>query len=88
MTLPVFLFGLIIALLIGFLFHVLRGGRGLRLLLYLGLSILGFAFGQWISMARGWNLYLFGVLDLGMGLVGSVLVLGLSEWLSLIDRNK
>lgn len=79
MTLPVILFGLVIALLIGFLFHVLRGGSGLRLLLYLGLSILGFALGEWASMTFGWSIYRIGVLDLPLGITGSVLVLVLGD---------
>ncbi len=89
MTIPALLFALLIALLCGVLFHLLRGGSGWRLLLYLGLSILGFAIGQLISTWRGWNLFVFGSLDIGMGLIGSVLVLALGEWLSRIEvRNE
>ncbi|MBE0671479.1 MAG: hypothetical protein IH588_12900 [Anaerolineales bacterium] len=88
MTLPVVLLGLAIALLIGFLFHVLRGGSGSRLLLYLGMSILGFALGQWGSMAFGWRLFMFGVLDIGMGVIGSVLSLAIGDWLSRIESKK
>lgn len=84
MTLPTILLGLVIALLAGFLFHILRGGSGLRLLLYLGLSILGFAAGQWLSIAGGWRLYLLGALDIGMGVIGSTLVLAGGDWLSRI----
>ncbi len=89
MTLPTLLFALLIALLCGVLFYLLRGGSGWRLLLYLGLSILGFAVGQFVSMWRGWDLFMFGSLDIGMGVVGSVLFLMLGEWLSRIDtQNK
>jgi hypothetical protein len=82
MTIPTFLLALLIALLCGVVFHVFRGGDGWRLLLYLGLSVLGFAIGQGISLWRGWSLYTFGPLDIGMGLIGSVVVLALGEWLS------
>lgn len=92
MTLPAFLLALLIALLCGVLFHILRGreksSSGWRLLLYLGLSTLGFALGQWISMWRGWNLFMFGSLDIGMGVIGSVAILMLGEWLSRIDVQK
>ncbi len=89
MTLPVVLLGLVIALLIGFIFHILRDGNGLRLLLYLGLSILGFALGQWISMAGGWKLYTLGALDIGMGVIGSALILAGGDWFSRIKpKNK
>jgi len=92
MTLPTLLFALLIALLCGVLFHFLRGRKesssGWRLLLYLGLSTLGFALGQWISMWRGWNLFMFGALDIGTGVIGSVAMLMFGEWLSRIDTQK
>lgn len=93
MTIPALLFALLIALLCGVLFHIVRGreesSSGWRLLMYLGLSILGFTVGQLISTWRGWNIYVFGSLDIGMGVIGSVLFLMLGEWLSRIDsQNK
>jgi hypothetical protein len=87
MTIPMLLFALLIALLCGVLFHILRGGSGWRLLLYFGLSILGFAVGQWFSTWRGWHLLMFGALDIGMGLIGSSLFLVLGEWLSRIETK-
>ena len=89
MTIPTLLFTLLIASLCGVLFHILRGGSGWRLLFYCGLSVLGFAVGQWISSARGWHFLMFGAVDLGMGVIGSVAFLALGEWLSLIEtKNK
>jgi hypothetical protein len=88
MTIPTLLFALLITLLCGVLFHILRGGSGWRLLLYLGLSVAGFAVGQWISSARGWHLLMFGALDIGMGVIGSIVFLVLGEWLSLIETKK
>jgi hypothetical protein len=85
MTIPILLFGLLIAFLCGVLFHVLRGGSGWRLLLYFGLSALGFAVGQWISTARGWHVLMFGALDIGIGLSGSVVFLIAGDWLSRIE---
>jgi hypothetical protein len=87
MTFPIILFGLVVAVLIGALFHVLRGGSGWHLLLYIGLSVLGFALGQWLNMVSGWELYMFGMLDLGMGAVGSVLSLSFGEWLSRVEKK-
>ena len=87
MTIPVLLFALLISLLCGTLFHILRGGGGWRLLLYFGLSTLGFAVGQWISFTRGWHLFMFGALDIGMGVIGSAVVLILGEWLSRIETK-
>ncbi|GAB4568383.1 MAG: hypothetical protein Fur0017_11290 [Anaerolineales bacterium] len=84
MTLPAILFGLVVAFTAGALFHVIRGGGGLRLLLHLLLSALGFALGQVVGMWFGVVLYKFGVLDIGMGGVGSVFLLILGDWLSRI----
>jgi hypothetical protein len=82
MTLPAILFGLIIALLIGTLYHLARGGRVRRLLMYLGLSVLGFAVGQFAGAWLGWSIFMFGMLNLGMGAVGSILFLATGDWLS------
>lgn len=92
MTLPALLLALLITLLCGALFHMLRGreesSSGWRLLLYLGLSTLGFALGQLLSMWLGWSLFMFGALDIGMGVIGSVAILMLGEWLSRIEVQK
>ncbi len=81
MTLPSLLFALMLASLCGLLFHSLRGGTGWRLLLYISLSAIGFVLGQLVSTWRGWNLFTFGALDIGMGVIGSILFLLLGEWL-------
>jgi len=80
-TFPAALFGLVTALLVGALFHALRGGSGWRLLLYLGLSILGFALGQVAGIFFGWVLFKFGMLDIGLGMVGSAVILLAGNWL-------
>lgn len=84
MNLPAILFALVVALLIGALFHALRSGGGWRLLLHLALSIAGFAFGQGVSRWIGYILLQFGVLDIGMGVIGSLVFLGIGDWLSRI----
>ena len=85
MTFPTLLLALLIALLCGALFHIVRGGSGWRLLLYLGLSTLGFTVGQLVGMWRGWDLFMFGSLDIGMGVIGSAAILALGEWLGRIQ---
>ena len=91
MTLPAILFALLIALLCGALFHFLRGreksASGWRLLLYLGLSILGFALFQWLSKWQGWGLLMFGALDIGSGVIGSLSVMLFGDWLSRIETQ-
>ncbi len=88
MTLPTLIFALILSTLCGTLFNFLRGGSGWRLLLYIGLSALGFAAGQWIGAWRGWSLLPFGALDIGMGVIGSILFLLFGEWLSYFEAKK
>ena len=85
MTLPAFLFAFLPALFYGALFHLIRGGNGRRLLLYLGLSVAGFFAGHYIGVWRGWYFLMFGPLNLGAATVGSFLFLGLGDWLSRIE---
>ena len=89
MNLPAILFALVVALLAGSLFHAVRGGGGWRLLLHLALSAAGFALGQGVSIWLGYILLQFGVLDIGMGVIGSLVFLGIGDWLSRIKpRNE
>ena len=85
MTLPTVLFALLIALLYGALYHLLRGGKFWRLALYLGLSVVGFVFGYLIGLWRGWVFMPLGSLNLGMSTVGSFFVLVFGDWLSRIE---
>jgi hypothetical protein len=89
LTLPVIILGVVIAMLLGFAYHAIRGGGGWRLLFFLGLSILGFTAGHYLGMGLGWDFLLIGSLNLGMALPGSVLFLVGGEWLSRIEvKNK
>lgn len=82
MTLPAFLFGLIVALLLGSLYHSARGGGGGRLLAFVIISAIGFAIGQTLAVLLEWSLIKFGWLDVGLGSLGSLSLLALSDWLS------
>lgn len=89
LTLPVIILGLVIAMLLGTLYHAIRGGGGWRLLFFLGLSILGFAFGHYLGTWLGWNFFLIGSLNAGMAVPGDLLFLVGGEWLSRIEvKNK
>lgn len=89
MTIPTLLLAFLISILCGALYHFVRGheesSSGWRLLLYFGVSTLGFALGQWLGVWRGWTLFKFGSLEIGMGVLGSLLFLMLAEWLSRIE---
>jgi len=84
-TLPTLVFALLVALLCGALYHFVRGGSGWYLLYYFICSMLGFAAGQGLSIWRGWFILKFGVLDIGMGVIGSLVFLVLGDWLSRIE---
>ena len=87
MTLPTILFALIIALLYGALYHLLRGGGFWRLFLYLGLSVLGFAIGHLVGLWRGWAFAPLGSLNLGVSSIGSFVILVIGDWLSRIEAK-
>lgn len=88
MTLPTLLLGLLVALLYGGLYHLIRGGRFLRLLLYFGLSLLGFVLGHLLGLWRGWIFIPVGSLNLGLSSLGSILILVLGDWLSRIETGE
>lgn len=88
MTLPSILLGLLISLLVGSLFHLWRGGSLARLLLYLALSLAGFAMGQWIGSWQKLILFPIGTLNLGMTVIGSVVFLFGGHWLSLAEIRR
>jgi len=84
MTIPSLVLGLIIAVLIGALFHLFLGGGLGRLFLYLILSLIGFAAGQLIGSWRSWVIFPIGTLNLGMAIIGSLVFLVVGYWFSLI----
>ncbi len=88
MTAASILFGLLIALLLGALFHLWRDGGFLRLMLYLLLSLLGFAAGHLLGSWRGWILFPVGPLNLGMAILGSLVFLFVGYWLSLVEVRR
>ena len=85
MTPPAYLLGLVYALLLGSLFHVWRDGGPGRLLLYLVLSVLGAAAGQWLGTRQNWTILAVGPLNIGMITAGSLVFLGVGYWLSLVE---
>lgn len=81
MAFPSFALGLVCALLIGALFHLVVGGGAARLLLYLLLSTLGFGAGHWLASSQHWFFLAAGSLQLGPAVAGSLLLLVLGHWL-------
>jgi hypothetical protein len=87
MTLPTLLFAILIALFYGAVFHLIRGGGFWRLVLFFGLSVLGFAMGHLIGLWRGWTFIPLGSLNFGLSSLGSVMVLILGDWLSRVEAR-
>ena len=87
MTLPALLLALLFALLIGALYHLLRGGGIGYLLLFLGLSILGFGAGHLLSLWLNWDFLPVGQINIGLSSVGSIIFLILGDWLSRIEAR-
>ena len=81
MTVPSLLFVLLIALALGALYHLIRGGDWSHLLVYLVMSALGFAVGHFVGLWRGWVFFAFGSLNLGMEIAGALVFLALADWL-------
>lgn len=87
MTLPTLLFALVVALFYGAFYHLIRGGGFWRLILYFGLSILGFVVAHLIGLWRGWMFIPLGSLNFGLSSLGSVMVLILGDWLSRVEAR-
>jgi hypothetical protein len=54
-------------------------------MLYLGLSLFGFAMGHMVGIWRQWILFPIGGMNLGLSSIGSILSLVLGDWLSRVE---
>jgi hypothetical protein len=88
MTFPAIIFSFFVASLFGSLLHLWRDGGLFRLVLYLALSWIGFFGGHILAGALSIRFLDMGTIHLGMGILGSLALLGLGYWLSLIDTQK
>ncbi len=88
MTTPALLLGFIISTLYGLGFHLLRGGRAGRLLVYLIMGWIGFWLGQAIADQLDWSFASVGPLHLGLATIGSLGFLILGHWLSMVEPDK
>jgi len=84
MTIPALLVALLFVLLYGAIYHLLRGGGIGHLLLYFGLSALGFGAGHFVGLWLRWDFMPVGQIKLGLSSVGSLIFLIVGDWLSRI----
>lgn len=88
MTLPAFLFGLLVATLLGALFHLWKDGGFGRLIFYLILAWIGFGAGHILAENLGWTFFSIGPLHLGMAVLIGCLALFVGHWLSLVRQDE
>jgi hypothetical protein len=88
MTYPSVLFGLLLAILYGAVFHLWRGGGFGKLLLYFVLAIAGFWAGHFLAAYLEWSFDTLGPLHLGTASAGSFLFLFIGHWLSLVEVER
>jgi len=88
MTIPGFLFGVLISTLYGAAFHLWRGGGLGKLILYLVLGWAGFWIGHILGVQLDWSFASIGPLRLGTATVFSLLFLAIGHWLSLVEIEK
>jgi len=92
MNISSYLFGFILATLLGALFHLWRDGGIIKLLVFLGFSWLGFFVGHLAFSSLGFNFLSVGPVNLAGGIIGSITFLFLGNWITrvqpeLLTRN-
>jgi uncharacterized membrane protein YeaQ/YmgE (transglycosylase-associated protein family) len=87
MSIPALFLGFIISTLYGALFHLWRGGNAGRLLLYLILSWIGFWLGQLVGNLLNISFDLIGQLHVLTSTLGSIVLLAIGYWLSLVQSE-
>ncbi len=85
MNLPSFFLALLIATLLGALFHLWRGGGPKRILFYVILAWGGFFVGHFLAAWRGWFLFRIGALNMGIAILSALLFLFVGDWLGRLD---
>lgn len=88
MPIPTLILGLILSTLYGALFHLWRGGNAGRLLLYLLLAWIGFWVGQFIGNLLNISIDTLGQLHIVSATLGSLVLLFIGYWLSLVRVDK
>lgn len=82
MPFPTLLFTFVLATLTGAVFHVIFGGSGRRLLLYLFMAWIGFAIGQGIGVALDSDIFNIGTLRAASAVIGGLVALIITRFLS------
>jgi hypothetical protein len=82
LTLPVLIFGSIIGLLIGAIFHLIAGGKIIRLIFCLVFGWIGFWGGNYLSQKFGFQILQYGQVSYGTAIFVSLLTAAAGYWIS------
>ena len=88
MTIASMVLGFVLSSLAGFLFHLWKDGGIGRLVVYVLLSWVGFWGAQAIGMQWKIGFFSVGALSVGSNLAGSVVLLFVGHWLSLVKNRE
>lgn len=81
MTLPAFLFGCLIAILLGSAFHLWKGGGLWHIIMYILFGLAGFWLGHLASVLLDFHLWDIGPIHFGPALAGALIFLFIARWL-------
>jgi hypothetical protein len=88
MTILAFIFGSVVASIFGALYHLVRGGSGGQLFLYLVVSGISFWFGHLVANITGITFFSLGPIRTGLAALFTIVGLVAAEWLSVVDRHE
>lgn len=88
MPLNTIVFGVLLSTLYGGLYHLIRGGKMRKLLLFLALAWAGFWLGDMAGWLMDWTFAPLGMMNAGTGTIGAFLFLMIGDLVSmLLDRQ-
>ncbi|MCS6993504.1 MAG: hypothetical protein N2117_08975 [Anaerolineales bacterium] len=87
MPLPTIVFGVLLSTLYGGLYHLIRGGKTRKLLLFLVLSWAGFWVGDTVGWLLNWTFAPVGMMNAGMGTVGAFVFLVAGDLASMVTER-
>lgn len=85
MNVATYIFGWVMATLLGAVFHLWKDGGFWKLVIYIVLSWIGFFLGHFIAKSAGFNFMNVGSLYFGGGIIGSIIILFAGHWFSRIE---
>ena len=88
MTIASYFLGFLISSLMGFAFHLWKGGKIGRIMLYLILSWIGFWGAQILGTSLKMESLSVGSLLIGVDIFGAIVVLFLGHWLSQVNTDE